>query len=170
MLVKLVIVSVLSCVSGAGLDEFKVKRKNVFDFAESPRARARSGRIEITFTSEAYCDVAVAIEDSDGRIVRHLAAGVLGPNAPLPLQKNTRTQRILRDSKDDIGRYVKVFDGLRARVSLGLQARLERVLFWSPMKRVSRNNRPLIVASPGGVYVFEGEGADHLRIFGHDGQ
>src|SRR5262249_3465086 len=30
-------------------------------------------------------------------------------------------------------------------------------------------NRPLMVARPEGVYVFEGEGVDQLRLFDHDG-
>ena len=41
----------------------------------------KGNRVEIRFTSKAYCDVTVAIKDQQGRIVRHLVSGVLGDNA-----------------------------------------------------------------------------------------
>ena len=105
---------------------------------------------------------------SDARIVRHLACGVLGPNAPEPFQKNTKKQTIIWDGKDDQGRYLDERKKLSVRVSLGLRPRFERTLLWSPKRRFA-GRAPLIVAAEEGVYVYEGEGVDHLRLFDHDG-
>lgn len=151
------------------LDEFKVKREAVFEFTEPPKVVARGNRVDITFASRGFCDVTVAIEDSTGRIIRHLASGVLGDNAPPPLQSKSLNQTLVWDGKDDQGRYVDDRQGLVARVSLGLKPQFERTLFFSPKKRITRGNRPLVAATEDGVFVFEGEGVDHLRKFDHEG-
>lgn len=155
--------------AAADVDELRVKRREVFAFAEKPRLVREGDRITVAFAAKAGCDATVAVEDADGRIVRHLAAGVLGDNAPPPFQKGRLRQSVVWDGKNDRGRYVEKPSGLTVRVSLGLRARLERVLFWSPKKRVARGSRPLIAAGPDGVLVFEGEGVDFVRMFDHEG-
>jgi hypothetical protein len=45
----------------------------------------------------------VAVLAADGALVRHLAAGMLGPNAPAPFKKDSLAQEILWDGKDDLG-------------------------------------------------------------------
>ena len=152
----------------AGLDELKVKREALFEFAQKPRVTRSGDRVEISFESKGACDVTLAIEDGQGLIVRHLCSGVLGPNAPEPLQKNSLRQCVVWDGKDDRGRYVEHKETLSVRVSLGLAPRLERSLLWSPQKR-GWSPPPLICASEEGVFVFEGMGADHLRLFDHAG-
>jgi hypothetical protein len=152
-----------------GLDEFRIKREAVFEFTSEPQIVARGDRVEISFTARAYCDATVAIEDAEGRIIRHLACGVLGDNAPPPLQPKSLQQTLVWDGKDDRGRYVDDHSGLVVRVSLGLRSRFERSLFFSPKKRISRGNRPLIAANAEGVFVFEGEGLDQLRKFDREG-
>lgn len=150
-------------------DEFKVKREEVFEFTATPQVAARDDGVEITFTAEGYCDVTVAIEDSSGRIIRHLASGVLGENPPPPLKARSLKQTLLWNGKDDQRRYVDDRSELVVRVSLGLKPRFERSLFFSPKKRITRGNRPLVAANADGVFVFEGEGVDHLRKFDHEG-
>ena len=155
--------------SASDRDEFKVKRKEVFEFAQEPVVTRRGDQITIAFASKAYCDATVAVETKDGKIIRHLASGVLGKNAPAPLQKESLKQSLVWDGKDDQGKYVDDKDALTVRVSLGLKPRFERTLFWSPKKRIAPGNRPLFAAAPEGVYVFEGGGVDHIRLFDHDG-
>ncbi|MDA0837613.1 MAG: hypothetical protein O3B01_08355 [Planctomycetota bacterium] len=150
-------------------DEFKIKRESVFEFTEKPRVTKQKGHFLISFASKGYCDATVALEDASSRIVRHLASGVLGKNAPPPFQKNTLKQVVAWDGKDDRGEYVKEFEGLTVRVSLGLKPQFERTLYWSPHKRIS-NIAPIMVARPEGIYAFEGLGVDHLRLFDHDGE
>ena len=149
--------------------EFKVKREEVFEFTAAPEITARGNQITIAFVAKGYCDVTVAIEDASGRIVRHLASGVLGDNAPQPLKSKSLKQMLVWDGKDDRGRYIDDRTGLVVRVSLGLKPRFERSLFFSPKKRIARSNRPLVAATSDGVFVFEGEGLDHLRKFDHAG-
>ena len=166
-------VSVAALSPAADIDEFRVKREQVFEFAQRPQVTRRGDRVEVRFETKGLCDVTVAVEEAGGKIVRHLACGVLGANAPAPFQSapahaNARKQVVVWDGKDDFGAYVDDKDRITIRVSLGLNPRFERTLFWSPQKRVSVFP-PLVAPAPEGVYVFEGMGADHLRLFDHQG-
>ncbi len=148
--------------------ELKVKRKGPFEFAEKPKVARAGDRVTISFAAKAACDATVAIEDSRGRIVRHLASGVLGDNAPEPFAKGTLRQTVVWNGKDDQERYIDDKEGLIVRVSLGLEPRFEKTLLWSPRKRIGAR-APIIVAAPEGAYVCEGLGVDHLRLFDHAG-
>ena len=158
-----------SSTRAADLDEFKVKRAEVFVFAQKPSVQRLGDRVTVVFEAQDYCDATVAIENAEGKIVRHLACGVLGPKAPEPFQKNTLKQTLVWDGKDDRGQYMDDKQSLAIRVALGLRPVFERSLFWRPKLRQKRGN-PLVCAAPEGVYVFEGCGVDHLRLFGHDGE
>ena len=161
-------------------DEFKAKRQDTFEFTEKPTITRDGDKVTITFASKAFCDATVAIEDADGKIVRHLASGVLGVNAPEPFTKDALRQTIVWDSKDDQGEYLKKGATLVARVSLGAKPSFEKTLFWDPRKRAAfsipragdgaSKAAPIMVAAPEGVYVFDsGSDMDHLRLFDHDG-
>ncbi len=153
--------------SASDLDEFKVKREQIFAFAQKPMVIRDGDVATITFESKGFCDVTVAIENAAGRIVRHLASGVLGPNPPAPFKKNSKKQTLIWDGKDDQGNYIDNKGAHSVRVSLGLKPRLERTLFWSPHKRTAFN--PLIAASPEGVFVYQGKGVDSVCQFDHKG-
>ncbi len=155
--------------SSSHLDEFKIKREDVFSFAQKPVVTFKDNVATIAFETKGFTDCTVAIENPQGRIIRHLASGVLGPKAPEPFKKNAKAQAIVWDGKDDQGSYVLDMKVMTARVSLGLKPRFERTLFWSPKKRIAPGNRPLFASAPEGVYVFEGGGVDHLRLFDHKG-
>lgn len=162
----------LACVysvAAADLDEFKVKRQEIFEFAQKPAVSRQGDRVEIRFESKAYCDVTIAIEDETGRIVRHLISGVLGPKAPEPLQASALKQTVVWDGKDDLGKYVEDKDRMNVRVSLGLKPQFERTMFWEPKKRTSPGNRTALAVAPEGVYVHDGGGVDHVRLYDHEG-
>jgi hypothetical protein len=161
--------ALVSVRAASDLDEFRVKRESVFAFAQKPTVTRRGDRIEMRFETKGLCDVTVAVEDASGKIIRHLASGVLGPNAPGPFQKGSKSQVLVWDGKNDQDAYVDDKDALVVRVSLGLKPQFERRLFWSPYKRLA-DYPPLICARPEGVYVFEGRGTDHLRLYDHDGR
>ncbi len=151
-----------------GYDILNVQREEVFEFAQKPQITRDGDNVSITFESKAFCDVTVVIEDSGGRIIRHLASGVLGSNAPEPFQKNSKRQTVVWDGKDDAGAYVDDLEAVRVRVSLGLKPQFERTLYWHPGKTAG----PwwAIAAGTDGVYVFtSGRGIDHIRKFDHDG-
>ncbi len=156
------------CADAAVVDEFKVKREEVFEFTQQPAVTREGDKISITFASKAWCDVTVAIEDAEGHILRHLASGVLGPKVPVPFQKESLKQTIVWDSKNDHGDYVEDLDRITIRVALGLKPQFERTLFWSPHKRMA-NACPLLIAKEEGVLMFEGRGVDQLRLYDHEG-
>jgi hypothetical protein len=159
-----------------GIDEWKIKRQEIFEFSKTPTVTRKGDTITIKFETKAFCDVSVAIENNEGKIVRHLISGVLGPKAPEPFQKDTKEQTLVWDSKNDKGEYVVDKDNLNIRVSLGLKAKYEKSLFWDPKKRVSAGmtgesctEDPIPVPTPEGVYVYDGNGTDHVRLFDHKG-
>ncbi|MCK6474580.1 MAG: hypothetical protein L6R28_22915 [Planctomycetes bacterium] len=150
-------------------DEFKVKREAVFEFSQAPQVVRQGDRIAVRFETKGFCDVTVAVENGAGTIIRHLASGVLGENAPEPFAKGSKKQEVVWDGKDDLGKYVDDKDSHAIRVSLGLKPQFERTLFWSPYKRTAHSNPPCIQACEDGVLVYEGEIYDMVRLYDHQG-
>ncbi len=110
------------------------EREEMYEFTEKPAVKKEGEKWIITFASKANCDATVAILDKDGKIIRHLASGVLGKNAPWPFQQNSLSQRIEWDGEDDMGNIVAA-DALKdcqVKVSLGLRAMFERNIGWEP--------------------------------------
>jgi len=162
------VASLASAARAADLDEFKVKREAVFDFAQQPVVTRAGDKVTIAFETKGFCDVTVAIENPDGRIIRHLVSGVLGPKAPPPLQKSSKQQALVWDGKNDQDVYVDDQDSCTVRVSLGLKPQFERTLFWSPKKRIGFSY-PTLRAAPEGVYYAESCEVDQVRLFDHQG-
>jgi hypothetical protein len=153
-------------------DALKVTRKNNCTFTQKPTLKnLNENTKEIDFSISDYCDVSVAIESTDGNILRHLASGLLGENAPEPFQKKSLQQKIVWDGKDDQGVYIN--NNCLVRVSLGLKASLEKTLYWSPYKR---NNDTFggkgqtILPQPEGMYVYDGGQGESLKLFSHEGK
>lgn len=164
----------ITSVASEERDVYKVQRESKFEFAAKPTVEHKGDQVTISFETKSFCDVTVAIEDARGRIVRHLASGILGKNAPAPFKKDAKRQSIVWDGKNDLGKYVGQthgdLTGFVLRVSLGLRARFERSLYWDPRKRVGLYRNPWICTQPEGVYVYEGSGVEMIRLFGHDGK
>jgi len=171
-----VVITIGALLAGSSLaldmDALKVKRQEVFQFTQKPVVTRQGDNVMVSFATKAFCDVTVAIENGDGKIVRHLASGVLGDNAPHPFKKNSKKQTVVWDGKDEIGRYVDDKDSHTLRVSLGLKPQFERTLYWSGQKMGSGSGGTfslLMKAAPEGMYVwFDGQ-VPHLRLFDHDG-
>jgi hypothetical protein len=161
-----------------GLNPFagRQERANVFAFAAKPKVEKRGGGYTISFATTAACDATVAIVDKDGNVVRHLASGVLGKNAPWPFQQGALTQSIPWDGKDDAGKPAPA--GCLVKVGLGLDPRLDRFLVWDrsavPIKEIDG----LAVGPAGEVYVLSGGreasglpvSSPHVLVFDRDGQ
>lgn len=152
----------------ADASRWTIKRKGPFSFAQEPNVKRQGDRVEISFATKGACDVTVVVQDDRGRIVRHIASGVLGDQAPAPFKKGSLEQTIVWDCKDDAGKYIDDLEDLSVRVSLGLNPRFERTLFWHPMKHNS-NESPIAEPSPEGVYVYFPGSMTHLRLFSHEG-
>lgn len=153
-------------------EEWRIKREAVYEFIKKPKISNEGNNVSISFETKGFCDVTIAIEDNTNKIVRHLACGVLGNNAPEPFIKNTKEQKIIWDGKDDLGRYIDNKESYVVRVSLGLKPQMERSLLWSPKRRANGevSKGVVIRAAPEGVYVSDGgQAPDHIRLFSHNG-
>ena len=113
-------------------------------FTAGPEAVRAGGGARISFTVSAPIDVEVAILDARGKVVRHLAAGMLGKNAPRPFKKGLLAQEVLWDGNGDYGQKVT---GVKARVRLGLRAGTAKALDvrppnWKRANRAPATNKP----------------------------
>jgi hypothetical protein len=97
-------------------------------FIQPPAASFQNNKLTITFEVSASIDVEAAILNAQGKIVRHLAAGVLGGtyDPPLPLAPGL-SQSLEWDGFDD---YYKSATGgpFKARVRLGITPEFERTV------------------------------------------
>ena len=108
-------------------------------FASPPTAKQVGGRMVVAFAVSAATDVEVAILGADGKVVRHLAAGLLGGKTPPPLPlKPGRSQGVVWDGRDDWGRPIANASACTARVRVGMGVRLERVVGGDPYAYYSR--------------------------------
>lgn len=143
-------------------------------FAAGPKLIRSGDEVVITFTAATNCVVTVAVEDAAGRIIRHLASGLLGPNAPPPLRRASLQQRLVWDGKDDLDQYVEHPEQVTFRIALGLRSRFEKAVAGSPYKRVESPTEqlvpPLFCARPEGVYVLDGIEMPQVRLFDHEGR
>ncbi|MBM4031133.1 MAG: hypothetical protein FJ291_05040 [Planctomycetes bacterium] len=127
-------------------------------FTSKPTVTKDGEKVKVEFAVDRATDVAVSIEDGKGRIIRHLVAGLLGPNAPEPLKRDSLAQTVGWDRKDDVGRPVP--DGAyRVRVRLGLRPALDGMLGFNPAWIGSV--RALAVGPGGELFVFHCFGTLH---------
>lgn len=150
-------------------DELLVKRENIFAFTEEPTITKKEESFQIDFVVKAFCDVAIAIEDENGNILRHLAYGVLGKKTASNFQAGSLKQSVLWDGKDDRGEYIKDFKSAYVRVSLGMSPIFEKNLYWEPKRRQGRE-APIMQSTMEGVYVYDGgNGLDFVKLYSHKG-
>ncbi len=139
-------------------------------FAAKPSAKKQGGKVVIGFAVKAAVDVEVSVLDGSGKVVRRLAAGLLGPKAPEPFKPGL-TQSIEWDGKDDAGKTVA---GAKVRVRLGIQPKFDKVLGWSAQQL--GGVRGLVTGPDGTLYVLHGAALlghrDHFMItaFDRDGK
>jgi outer membrane protein assembly factor BamB len=133
-------------------------------FARKPTAVQTGDTVTITFTSSRETDVTVFIEDAGGKVVRHLAAGVLGTNPPAPLKPNTLAQSLVWDGKDDFGKAA-TGGPFRVRVRLGMKPEFDGFLLANP--EGSGEVSAVAVGPAGALYVFHKDGTANGNMGGH---
>src|SRR5205823_13582926 len=133
-------------------------------FTKGPMAIKAGDRVKIDFAVDRNTDVAVYVEDADGKIVRHLAAGVLGKNPPEPLKANALAQSLEWDGKDDHGKPV-AGKGFKVRVQLGMKPEFDRFLLHNP--EASGEVSAVAVGPGGSLYVFHKDGTANGNMGGH---
>ncbi len=129
-----------------------------------PEVKASGNAAEIRFEVNTRTDVAVWIEDAKGERVRHLAAGMLGPNAPAPLKKDALKQTLTWNYQDDWGKKAPA-GAYRVKVGVGSKARLD--------KEIGRNEAPsqihgIATDAQGYFYTYEGHLDQWSRIKKYD--
>ena len=135
-----------------------------------PRVAKSTKGYKISFTVSVATDVEVAILNKEGEVVRHLAAGLLGPSAPAPFKKNSLRQTIIWDGNDDRGN--KVVDAANVRLRLGLAPVYGRRLGWDGLT-LDQNIVAVAVADNGDVYVVDTEkswGRTSIKVISKDGK
>ncbi|MFH0920693.1 MAG: FlgD immunoglobulin-like domain containing protein [Fibrobacterota bacterium] len=124
-------------------------------FTGGPTAISDNGNIRIDFSVSEATDVAVWVEDDQGKITSHLAAGNLASSTvPAPLQAGL-VQSILWDGKDDNGNTMSLA-GKTVKVGLGISASFDKVIGWDGLSLGCVLG--LAVDSAGSVYVLNGGG------------
>jgi hypothetical protein len=108
-----------SSAEASGVSEANGRRRP--GFTKKPTASKAGDKTRIEFAVDRETDVAVYVEDANGRIVRHLVAGVLGKNPPEPLKAGALSQSIEWDGRDDDGKPA-AGGPFKVRVGLGLRA------------------------------------------------
>jgi len=126
-------------------------------FTKKPTAVKVEGKVHVSFAVDRETDAAVFIEDSGGKIVRHLVAGVLGRNAPEPLKPGL-SQRVFWDGKADYGKPAGP-GPFTARVALGLGAKFGGVVA-DERQNFGYSIKGLVVGKGGELYVLSAIGAN----------
>lgn len=139
-------------------------------FTATPIATQVREQVKISFAVSEPTDVEVAVLDAKGRVVRHLAAGLLGENAPLPLKKSSLKQELYWGGKDDLGNLAEG-GPFRVRVSIGARPVLEKIVGWDG--NTLGTILGLAVGKQGEVYVLLGDGTwgrSEFRVLDRSGK
>ncbi len=169
------------------------------DFAAAPKVERAGDHAIIAFTLKEAADVEVAVLDAQGKVVRHLAAGVLGgKNAPPGPLAPGLAQKVAWDGRDDLGKPVTTWAGgpaenhkdfrgpFSVRVRAGMSVSFGRYIGGSPYTG-SVTSMPyrtpvngLVVDDKGNLYVKmmsaigshgnSGKWPWHIRLFDNKGE
>lgn len=126
--------------------------EEVFEFSEKPQVIKEGNNWFITFATKSKCDVTVSILDKDGKVVRHLASGVLGLNAPSSFQQGTLKQKLRWNGKDDHDKPIITF-GCKIQTSLGVTPQFSRILCSTIDGVAGRGPIGMAVDSNGNLYI-----------------
>jgi len=140
-------------------------------FSAKPAAARDGDKVRISFAAAAPTDVEVAVLAADGKVVRHLAAGVLGKNAPEPFKKDALAQEVVWDGKDDAGKPA-AGGPFKARVRLGLEPRLDKILGRND-NTLSGGVEAITVSPKGEIFVLLADafrGRSELRVLDSGGK
>ncbi len=110
-------------------------------FTKPPTAgRTAEGKVKIAFALDRETDVEVSILDADGKVVRHLVAGVLGAKAPPPAPlKVGLSQELEWDGEDDYGGAARG-GPFKIRVRAGMGVKLEKIAGGDPYAFYSKES------------------------------
>ena len=112
--------------------------KGAVTFKAQPKVSRTGDSVTVSFAVDRTTDVEVAILDAKGKVVRHLAAGVLGGKTPPPPPlKPGLSQSLAWDGRDDYGDQARG-GPFSIRVRGGMGVRLEKIVGGDPYAFFSR--------------------------------
>ncbi|MEX0718557.1 MAG: hypothetical protein WD066_18335 [Planctomycetaceae bacterium] len=153
-------------------------------FAMPPQVESAGGKTVVSFALAAPGDVEVAVLGAKGKVVRHLAAGVLGGKNPPPAPlKAGLAQSLEWDGQDDLGQQAQG-GPFRVRVRAGMGVKFGRMIGGDPRTGSITQGRKMLnglaVDEQGNLYVkmlsAVGSHGDsgwwpwHVRQFDRDGK
>ncbi len=142
-------------------------------FSSKPSAIKDGTGAKITFTLSAPTDVEVAVLDAQGKVVRHLAGGVLGGKNPPPAPlKPGLAQELAWEGKDDFGKAA-AGGPFKVRVRAGTGVKFAGFISGSP--NIFGNVSSLAADEEGNIYAMSGEagigvGMETVRVFTAEGR
>jgi hypothetical protein len=142
-------------------------------FSVKPTVAKVGDKVKIDFAVSGPTDVEVAVLAAEGKVVRHLAAGVLGAsNAPPEPLKQGLAQELLWDGKDDFGKPA-VGAPFTVRVRGGMGAKLGGFIGQDPYAFGGVN--AMVQGDDGNLYIsgFLGPANEcqaTLRVFSPEGK
>ena len=101
--------------------------RKVAAWAAKPAVAVSQDKAMIRFATTDPADAAVWVQDDKQRTVRHLAAGLLGTNAPAPFLPGALIQELPWNFRDDYGKPVPP-GKYSLHVGLGLRATWDKIL------------------------------------------
>jgi hypothetical protein len=126
-------------------------------FVNEPTIVQNGSTWTVAFEVDEATDVAVSIVNTaDSTIVRHLAAGMLGSDPPVPLTANALAQTLTWDGKDDLGNTMTGTGNISVRVRAGMSVSLDRMVGGTPYG--FQFNNGLYVDRQGSLFVLGGGG------------
>ncbi len=96
-------------------------------FVRKPTAKKAGDTWKVSFSVSQTTDVEVSVLDKEGRVVRHLAAGIIGQEVSPPPLKTGLSQSLIWDGKDDNEKPVGG-GPFTARVRAGLTSKVGRMI------------------------------------------
>jgi hypothetical protein len=90
-------------------------------------------KIKIEFSVSNEIDVTVNIINNAGQVVCHLAAGVVGYNAPTPFQKGLK-QTLFWEFTNDFGQKVSKTDSYKVDIKVGMDLKYDKIIVGDPQK------------------------------------
>lgn len=107
------------------------------DWIKKPAMEKAGDKWTISFEMDELTDVEVAIVNAKGKVVRHLAAGVLGKNPPPPLKADSKSQTLTWDGKNDYREAAK-HGPFKVRVRAGMGTKLVTIVGGDPYTSYSK--------------------------------
>jgi flagellar hook assembly protein FlgD len=133
MMFKMILLLLITLSGGTGL---------AATFVQPPMLTEAGGNAVVSFSVSASTDVEVAILDNSGKVVRHLAAGVLGGDTlpPEPLAGGL-AQSLTWDGLDDYGNAL-FSPPFKVRVRLGVTPQFEKRIHLKDAAMIPPSNFP----------------------------